>query len=203
MNMSCVRIAALATSLWTQVVLVGCGGDAALPVAGESSQPPQSENVVSPEPPQENAAPEMELATAALEGDLEAIQQHIKAKTDLDKNTPLVTAVVFGNVEAAKLLMDAGADLDAKDTQGSTPLFCAALFGRTEILKLLLEKGADRRIPNKDGTTPEAIVKAPFEAVKPALEYLERQLAPLGLKLDYVRLQKARPEIARILESRE
>ena len=101
------------------------------------------------------------------------------------------------------LLIEAGADLNTQDDQGSTPVFVAAFFCRPEILKLLLAKGADRNIPNKDGRTPSQVVQAPFASVKPAYEYLERQLSPLGLKLDHERLKKVRPMMVEILNAAE
>ena len=135
--------------------------------------------------------------------DQTAIRKHIAAGTDLDKDSPLVTATVFGNIEAVKLLIKAGADLNAQDAQGSTPVFVAAFFCRPEILKLLLEKGADQSIPNKEGRTPSEVVQAPFALVKPAYEYIGRQLAPLGLRLDHERLKKVRPMMVEILNAAE
>ncbi|MBR5733946.1 MAG: ankyrin repeat domain-containing protein, partial [Desulfovibrionaceae bacterium] len=39
-------------------------------------------------------------------------------------------------------LLEAGADLNARDTQGWTPIHWAAISGKSEAVKLLLVKGA-------------------------------------------------------------
>jgi hypothetical protein len=52
---------------------------------------------------------------------------------------PLHRAAVFGDAEAIKLLLDAGAKLDAKDAHGDTPLSWASWHPRPDaILRLLL-----------------------------------------------------------------
>lgn len=53
--------------------------------------------------------------------------------------TPLHIASVFGDEEAIKILLDNGADIDAKDFSGSTPL---ALAGGSTATILLLHEGA-------------------------------------------------------------
>ncbi len=46
-------------------------------------------------------------------------------------------------------------------------------------------------------------MQAPFALVKPAYEYIGRQLAPLGLRLDHERLKKVRPMMVEILNAAE
>jgi hypothetical protein len=187
------------------ITAAGCGeGESKSPsTEAATAQTTATDDQAAEEKEQEVSTPDIELDDAAAEGDLEAIRQHIAAGSDVDKDTPLVTATVFGNIEAAKLLIEAGADLNAQDTQGSTPVFVAAFFCRPDILKLLLEKGADQSIPNKEGRTPSEVVQAPFALVKPAYEYIERQLAPKGLRLDHERLKKVRPMMVEILNAAE
>lgn len=53
--------------------------------------------------------------------------------------TPLHRAAAFGEVETIRLLIDAGAIVDAKDAYGDTPLSWASWYGRpTPILRELL-----------------------------------------------------------------
>ena len=53
--------------------------------------------------------------------------------------TPLHRAGAFGDAEAIKLLLDAGAKLDAKDAHGDSPLSWASWHLRPDaILRLLL-----------------------------------------------------------------
>ncbi len=58
--------------------------------------------------------------------------------------TPLSLAARRGHLKILKRLIDAGADVDARDSTGKTPLIRAAEAGRLEVVQLLLEEGADR-----------------------------------------------------------
>ena len=56
-------------------------------------------------------------------------------------------------MEAARLLLEAGAAVDAKEECGRTPLMGACMHGHVEAARLLLEKGADRSLPTPTGLT--------------------------------------------------
>jgi ankyrin repeat protein len=149
--------------------------------------------------------PDMDIFTAALLGNLKAINNHIKAGTDLNQkdeygSTPLIIAATFGKTDVAIALIDAGADLNLKSDEGSTPLHTAAFFCRKEITNALLEKGADKTLKNAYGSTPYESVTAPYEAVKPIYDQIAKDLGPLGLKLDYDQIQKNRLMIAEMLK---
>jgi ankyrin repeat protein len=75
--------------------------------------------------------------------------------------TPLHDAVRQGDIEKAKALLDAGADLTARDEHiCSTPLAWAAKFGQREVVRLLLERGAPRSLPDDPAwATPLAWAK--------------------------------------------
>jgi ankyrin repeat protein len=60
--------------------------------------------------------------------------------------TPLLYATRQGCLECAKLLLDAGAEIDLTDPDGVTPLLSALLNAHWDTAKLLLERGAN---PNK------------------------------------------------------
>jgi ankyrin repeat protein len=61
--------------------------------------------------------------------------------------TPLHEAAGKGDVKEAKKLLDAGADLTARDEHiRSTPLAWAAKFGRLDMVKFLLERGAPKSL---------------------------------------------------------
>ncbi len=55
----------------------------------------------------------------------------------------LIQAVMAGDGDKVKELLDNGADVDVRDRNGMTPLILAAKKGRSQIVRLLLEKGAD------------------------------------------------------------
>jgi RNA polymerase sigma factor (sigma-70 family) len=63
--------------------------------------------------------------------------------------TPLHTFAADGNLEAAALYIDHGAELDARDENyRSTPLGYAARTGRTRMVELLLRRGAKLTLPD-------------------------------------------------------
>ena len=67
---------------------------------------------------------------------------------------PLAWATMHGNSDAARLLLDAGADANGRNGDGSTALHGAVFTGQAEILKLLLERGADPVAKNLRGELP-------------------------------------------------
>ncbi len=153
---------------------------------------------------QEHQVPDVNLHLAALQGNIDAVMQHIKAGSDLNKkdqfgSTPLIIAVTFGKTDAAKALIEAGADLDIANNEGSTPLHIASLFCRKEIVKSLLDKGADRYLKDNYSSTPYDIVAAPFENDKKIYDNISTALGPMGLKLDYNYIKNTRPKIAEML----
>ena len=57
--------------------------------------------------------------------------------------TPLHVACRYGNVDAAKLLLDNGAGMELMDHVRYSPMYNAISFGHTMVVRLLLEKGAN------------------------------------------------------------
>lgn len=57
------------------------------------------------------------------------------------------------SVDAVKLLLDRGADVNGADWNGDTPLHVAARLGANDLVSLLFERGADLEAKNLDGET--------------------------------------------------
>jgi uncharacterized protein len=64
-------------------------------------------------------------------------------------DTVLHTVSGWGQLDAVKALVNAGADVNAKGDQGATPLFNAAMGGNADVVAFLLKSGADPRICNE------------------------------------------------------
>ncbi len=99
----------------------------------------------------------------------------------------------------AVALIEAGADVNIQNNEGSTALLTAAFFCRTEVVEALLDNGADRTVRNGAGRTALESVSVPFEEVEDIYDGLGAALRPLGLELDYERIVSTRPRIAEIL----
>ncbi len=158
------------------------------------------------ETPSQITAPQMDIQTAVLSGNLEAVKQHIAAGTDLNQkdpmtgSTPLITAATFNRVQIAQALIEGGTDLSLKNNDGTTALHSAAFFGRIEIVKLLIEAKADKSLLNNFGATPRQTVMGDFAEIKPIYEMMQLQLGPLGLQLDLAEVEAARPVVAMMLQ---
>lgn len=64
--------------------------------------------------------------------------------------TALTVAAQYGKVDAAKLLLDIGVNINATNKDGATPLVIAIIAGRPNIVELLLKSGADITVcPNQ------------------------------------------------------
>jgi len=150
--------------------------------------------------------PQVDIHTAVVTDNLDALKQHIAAGSNINEkdpfggSSPLISAAVFGKTEAAKLLLDAGAEVNFQNKDGSTALHTSAFFCRPEILKMLLQKGADKTIKNNYGSTALQGVTAPFSEAKPFYDMMVQALGPMGLKLDYAYVEKTRPIIASLLK---
>ena len=84
-----------------------------------------------------------------------ALNLGLDINTLLDGFTPLHLAVIWNRIEIAKLLIDSGADVMAKeDRYGRTPLHEAVYWRNIELAKLLIASGADVNAKTNYGFTP-------------------------------------------------
>jgi cytohesin len=98
---------------------------------------------------------------ATGEGDLEGVQALLEINPGLAKvedkftgDTPLHIAARKGYIDIAKLLIDAGADINARDERYEyTSLHFATTFGQKDLVELLINKGADINYKDKEGRT--------------------------------------------------
>ena len=128
--------------------------------------------------------PESALRSAALDGNIEAVKQHIAAGTDVDAKTrgetPLLWAARFGQSQVAELLIAEGADVNAKNVVGQTPLHWAAMAGHKEIIELLIAAGAEVNAKTKRGDTPLDLAEDDPKIRNPILKHGGKMGADLG-----------------------
>lgn len=74
-------------------------------------------------------------------------------------DTLLHFAARWGDVEAGKLLLGAGAEPNAAGEYGNTPLHDAVGQKKYEFVRLLLAHGASREHRNDDGLTPVDLIR--------------------------------------------
>ncbi|RYP56997.1 hypothetical protein DL770_010789 [Monosporascus sp. CRB-9-2] len=67
---------------------------------------------------------------------------------------PLLWAAANGRLAVLKLLVEKGAQIEARDNDNKTPLMLAAEYGHEAAAKLLVEKGAQIEAKDNDGSTP-------------------------------------------------
>jgi len=149
------------------------------------------------------AAPDIDIWKAAASGNIEAIKQHIEAGADLNGkepssgSTPLIIAAVFGQAEVAELLIEKGANVNARSNDGGTALHAAAFFCHGQIVKLLLAKGVDIGAENVRGETALYTVTAPWS------QDVERVYSYIGgllrMPLDMQRIKAERPGMVAML----
>ncbi len=73
---------------------------------------------------------------------------------NVQRVTPLHSAAAAQDVETARLLLERGADPNARQAGGFTPLHTAGENGQIEMIRLLLEHGADPAVQAEDGKSP-------------------------------------------------
>jgi hypothetical protein len=102
-----------------------------------------------------NANGEQALMHAAWRGRLEAVHWLLDRGAQINRPglqwSALHYAVFNGHDPVARLLIERGADINARSTNGSTPLMMAAREGREGLARMLLEFGADTTVENDWG----------------------------------------------------
>lgn len=83
------------------------------------------------------------LANTARVQSLLGRHPHLATALDGRGDQPIHHAARNGDTEIVRLLIEHGADVNAKNTRGHTVLYCAGGHGHLETLQLLLDEGAD------------------------------------------------------------
>jgi len=102
------------------------------------------------------SAADLDLIRAAEAGDGPRVRALLKEGAKVDAadatgRTALLAATQQNRIEAARLLIAAGADVNQQDQQKDSPFLYAGAAGYLDVLKLAWEAGANTRITNRFG----------------------------------------------------
>ncbi|HYM10292.1 MAG TPA: ankyrin repeat domain-containing protein [Bryobacterales bacterium] len=106
------------------------------------------------------------LMTALRDGNLEAFRKTLAGDPGAAKrkgpggSTALMYAALYGDASSMRLLLEKGADPNARNDGGATALMWAA--DDAEKTRLLIERGADVNAKSEDGRTPLLIASGVF-----------------------------------------
>jgi ankyrin repeat protein len=107
----------------------------------------------------------MDLHQAARNGDAKGCRSllaehwllfqhyHLNVRNS-NQRTPLHLAALGGSTEVCRMLIEAGAAVEAQDDQQETPLHVAAQEGHVEVCRVLIEAGAAVEAPAARQCTP-------------------------------------------------
>jgi uncharacterized protein len=193
------------TSLQFVRALVARGANVNARLAKGVPRPPASATMLGTE----GATP---FLMAADRADIPLMRELLKAGADpllpnADKTTPLMAAAGLGTsdpleeagtedeaLEAVKMLLDLGADINAVDNKGDTAMHGAAYGNFPIIVKLLADRGADVNIwkrPDTEGRTPLFIAEG-YKAgrpqpSRPTIDAIQRLMAAAGISTEGTR----------------
>lgn len=101
-----------------------------------------------------------ELCAALKAGDATRAKLAIEAGDSISlgsvwgvEKPPMIWAAMAGNADCIRLLLDAGADVDARGPLGETPMMWAVTKGRRDCMAVLLAAGADGNAYDNSGMT--------------------------------------------------
>ena len=143
------------------------------------------------------------LWAAAERGNVDAIYQALENGTDIngrrkDGQTPLNLAVFNQQHEAARILLEKGADVNSVNgDQRTTPLHTATFLADERMVLLLLKHDADTEAKDKDDATPVAVVQGEWTQ---ELEGLYKFIGGLTRRnFDLERIKRDRVKVREIL----
>ena len=109
--------------------------------------------------------PNKTLAQATLGANYRAAKAALKRGVSAEEVNECLGYAEHAGLPMVKLLVEHGADVNYKPSDGRTPrLHLAAAFGYVEIAEYLLDQGADINALDKDGDTPlDAAFSSPLD----------------------------------------
>ena len=107
----------------------------------------------------------------------------MEAKGGEYEETCLMIAAINGHLAICRLLLDKGAQVEARNINGCTPLLLADWNGHYEIVRLLCDRGADVEARANDGWRPLHSA-ASFGHISVVKELIEERNAEINARTD-------------------
>ena len=139
-----------------------------------------------------------DLSSSVFVGDLIKVKQMLTDEADPNAKDPqsgttmLAVAALMGHTEVVALLLEHGADVNAKSRDGGTALHTAAFLGRAETVKLLLDKGADTTLRNNMGGTA-------IDGARLDWAFTKGILSMLQIEVDEAEVKAGRTEVIKLI----
>ncbi|XP_037085410.1 protein phosphatase 1 regulatory subunit 16A-like isoform X2 [Pollicipes pollicipes] len=136
------------------------------------------------------------LLEAAARSDIDEVRRLLSLgvdpnSTNEDGLTALHQCCIDDSEAMMALLLDHGANVDAKDSERWTPLHAAATCGHLHLVKQLVERGANLLAVNADGNMAYDICEDDT-----TLEYIETQMARRGVTQELIEQTRGEIEAA-------
>jgi ankyrin repeat protein len=106
---------------------------------------------------------ERDLMTSCERGNLQNVKRFIMKGVNIEcrdsmLNTPIICASHYGHCDIVSTLLEANADKDAVNRNGTSSLLAASFYGHFSIVQILLEHRADESLEDRHGDS--ALIKA-------------------------------------------
>jgi len=145
---------------------------------------------------------EGDLFDAIKRGDNELVRQLLEEGEDPEKRQDTMTALhcaaIWGQPQIATVLLEAGADVNAKNGNGATALHGAVFFGRVDVVRVLMNYQVDVMIRNDRGKKATDFVTGPFTKDLGGAVDSIATLISIDVRQNNVR--KSLPEMAAVLK---
>jgi uncharacterized protein len=157
----------------------GRDGTTALMLAAENNQPEIVKLLIGrgADPNKQDNNGWTAVLKAAYQGNSKCIEI-LASHSKLELDRALLVATLMERKDAVKALLDNGAEVDCRASDGRTPLILAAGKGNKDIVQLLLQDGADASLTDQAGHTAQAV--AAEKGFSDIAELLHHAPAPSG-----------------------
>ena len=105
----------------------------------------------------------------------------VEAKGGVFEGTCLMISALNGHLSICRLLLDKGAQVEARDSIDWTPLHFAVSRGHVEIVRLLCDRGADVEARDNDDRRPLHLA-AYFGHISVVKEFIEERNAEINAR---------------------